>query len=103
MKNSILYILLVAGVVLLSASPGDADKPSPVVADLILVNGKIWTVNKAQPEVQALAVWRERILAVGKDADIRQLSGPKTRILDLKGRRVLPGFHDSHVHFLSSG
>src|SRR5262249_24123997 len=80
-----------------------ADKSGPGTADLILNNGKFWTVNKAQPEVQAVAVWGERILAAGNDADIRKLAGPKTHVLDLKGRRVLPGFHDSHVHFLSSG
>jgi predicted amidohydrolase YtcJ len=77
--------------------------PRPVTADLVLVNGKIWTVNKKQPEAEALAVWHGRILAVGKSADVRKLVGPKTRVLDLKGRRALPGFHDSHVHLLGSG
>ena len=72
-------------------------------ADLILVNGKIWTVNKAQPEAEALAVWRDRILAVGRSADVRALAGPQTRVIDLKGRRVVPGFYDSHVHLLGSG
>jgi predicted amidohydrolase YtcJ len=72
-------------------------------ADLILTHGKIWTVNKAQPEVEALAVWRDRIVTTGSDEEIRALAGPQTRILDLKGRRVLPGFYDSHVHLLGSG
>src|SRR5262249_42296082 len=75
----------------------------PIAADLVLHHGKIWTVNRAQPEVEAVAVWRDRIVKVGTDADIRPLIGPKTRVVDLRGRRVAPGFHDSHVHFLGSG
>jgi predicted amidohydrolase YtcJ len=74
-----------------------------VAADLVLLNGKIWTVNKAQLEATALAVWRDRILAVGTAADVKPLIGPKTRVLDLHQCRVLPGFHDSHVHLLSAG
>jgi predicted amidohydrolase YtcJ len=74
-----------------------------VKADLVLVNGKVWTVNKAQPEAEAIAVWRDRILAVGSTADIRKLAGDKTKVIDLVGRRVVPGFYDSHVHLLGSG
>jgi predicted amidohydrolase YtcJ len=68
-----------------------------------LTNGKIWTVNKAQPEAEALAIWHGRILAVGRSADLQPLAGPGTRVIDLKGRRVVPGFYDSHVHLLGSG
>src|SRR5262245_44816393 len=75
----------------------------PVSADLVVHNGKIWTVDKQHPEVQALAVWHGRIIAAGTDADIKALIGPQTKVIDLEGRRVLPGFHDSHVHFLGSG
>src|SRR5438876_7906532 len=73
------------------------------VADLILVNGKIWTVDAAHPEAEALAVWRDRILAVGSNAEIERLASPQTQRLDLHGRRVLPGFYDSHGHLLGSG
>src|SRR5437763_14436651 len=73
------------------------------VADLVLVHGQIWTVNPKQPEAQALAVWRDRIVAVGTDAAVQSLVGPQTRVIDLKGRRVVPGFYDSHVHLLGSG
>src|SRR5580704_6229727 len=75
----------------------------PVAADLILKNGKIWTVDAALPEAQAVAVWRDRIVLVGTDAEVAALIGPQTRIVDLKGRRVVPGFYDSHTHFLSGG
>jgi predicted amidohydrolase YtcJ len=88
--------LLLPLTLLLGADPAPA-------ADLALINGKVWTVNKAQPEAEAVAVWRDRILAVGGTAAIKPLIGPKTRVLDLKGRRVVPGFYDSHVHFLGSG
>jgi predicted amidohydrolase YtcJ len=76
---------------------------SPVTADVLLTHGKIWTVDKAQPEAEALAVWHGRILAVGKSADLQPLAGPRTRVINLKGRRVVPGFYDSHVHLLGSG
>jgi predicted amidohydrolase YtcJ len=78
-------------------------KSPPVVADVVLLNGKIWTVNKAQPEAEAIAIWGERILVVGKNDDVKPLIGPKTRVIDLQQKRVVPGFHDSHVHLLSSG
>jgi predicted amidohydrolase YtcJ len=76
---------------------------SQVPVDLILVNGKIWTVNKDQPEAEAVAVWRDRIVAVGPSASIRSLAGPETKIVDLHGERVVPGFYDSHIHLLGSG
>jgi predicted amidohydrolase YtcJ len=81
---------------------GHAAEPA-LAADLVVVNAKIWTVDPKQPEAEALAVVRERLVAVGKETDIRALMGPKTRVLDLKGRRVVPGFYDSHVHMLGSG
>src|SRR5262249_9395156 len=77
--------------------------PNEPKADIVLLNGKIWTVNKAQPEAEAIAVWRDRILAVGGTADIRELAGENTKVIDLKGRRVVPGFYDSHIHLLGSG
>ena len=76
---------------------------SPVTADVVLHGGKIWNGTKSQPEAEAIAVWGERILAVGSSADLKPLIGPKTRVIDLGQRRVVPGFHDSHVHLLSTG
>jgi predicted amidohydrolase YtcJ len=87
------------------ASVGASQQPAGLAAaaDVVLLHGKIWTVNKAQPEAEAIAIWGERILAVGKNGDIKPLIGPRTVVIDLGQKRVLPGFHDSHVHFLSSG
>ncbi|HLN27966.1 MAG TPA: amidohydrolase [Gemmataceae bacterium] len=71
--------------------------------DVILINGKIWTVCRAQPEAEAIAIWRDRIVAVGPTEEVRTLAGKGTRIIDLQGRRVVPGFYDSHIHLLGSG
>jgi predicted amidohydrolase YtcJ len=72
-------------------------------ATLILLNGRIWTENPRQPETQAVAIEGNRILAVGASAAMRTLGGPGCRIIDLEGRRVVPGFNDSHVHLLAGG
>lgn len=72
-------------------------------ATLLLVNGKVWTENPAQPIAQAVALDGTTILAVGDNAAIQKLAGPDTRTIDLAGKLVLPGFNDSHVHFLSGG
>lgn len=84
------------------SNPVLAADPQPF-ADLLLTGGKVWTVNKAQPEAEAVALWRDRILAVGSSADLKRLGGPGTRVVDLQGRRVVPGFFDSHLHVLSGG
>ncbi|MBV8817495.1 MAG: amidohydrolase family protein, partial [Acidobacteriaceae bacterium] len=72
-------------------------------ADLVLLNGKVWTENPAQPVAQAVALEGVTILAVGSDADIRKLASADTKMIDLGGRLLLPGFNDSHVHFLVGG
>jgi predicted amidohydrolase YtcJ len=87
---------------MVAASLRAADPATPV-ADLVLLNGSVWTVNKARPQAEAIAIWRDRILAVDSNAAIRPLIGPQTRTVGLKGRRVVPGFYDSHVHLLGSG
>jgi len=87
-------------VALLAAAPLPA---LALEAETVLINGRIWTGNPRQPEASALAVWRGRVLAVGSDAEIRKLTGPATAVINLQGRRVLPGFHDSHIHLLGSG
>ena len=72
-------------------------------ADLILHNGKIATMNPKQPEAQAVAVCEGRILAVGSDEDVLKLRGPATRVIDLAGRRAIPGLNDSHLHVIRGG
>jgi len=72
-------------------------------ADLVLVHGKIWTENPKQPEVEAVAIQGNRIMGVGDSESILKLAGPNTKVVDLKGRRVVPGFNDAHVHFYMGG
>jgi predicted amidohydrolase YtcJ len=68
-------------------------------ADRIFVNGKIWTADDAQPQARALAVSGDRIIAVGSDEEVKALAAPDTAVFDLRGRLVVPGFQDSHLHF----
>ncbi len=75
----------------------------PLSADLVLINGKIRTVNEAQPQAEAVACRQGRIVAVGTTSEIRRLIGAATRVVDLQGRLVVPGFNDAHVHFFSGG
>jgi len=71
--------------------------------DLILTNGRITTLDRANPEVEALAIAGGRILAAGPAAAIMPLAGPATRVVDLKGRRAVPGLNDSHTHLIRGG
>ena len=67
-------------------------------ADLILANGKIITVDPAFTIAQAIAIAGDRILAVGPDAGMAAMAGPATRVVDLKGKAVIPGITDGHAH-----
>lgn len=77
------------------ATPGQAQH-----ATLILTHGKIWTENPHQVETEAIALYGDHILAVGTSSQMMQLADKETRVIDLHGRRVLPGFNDAHVHFI---
>src|SRR5919204_2767106 len=68
-------------------------------ADLILVNGKVITVDAADSIAQAIAVAGRTIVGVGTDAAVRALANDRTEVIDLRGRTVTPGLIDTHVHF----
>jgi predicted amidohydrolase YtcJ len=70
---------------------------------LILIHGKIWTVNPRQKQTEAVAIAGNRIVATGATSQILNLKQTGTQVIDLKGQRVLPGFNDAHVHFYSGG
>ena len=72
-------------------------------ADLILMNGKIVTVDDEFSIVEALAVKDGKFVAVGADQDVRLLRGETTEVIDLGGKMILPGIIDSHLHMVSSG
>ena len=73
------------------------------MVDLVLVNGKVWTGDRERPWAEAVAVGGRAILAVGTTAEMRKLSPSAIKLVDLGGALVLPGFIDSHTHFLAGG
>ena len=75
----------------------DASAIQPV-ADRILLNADVYTVNEAQPWAEAIAIRNEKIIFVGDTAGARAHQGPDTDVVDLGGRFVLPGFQDAHIH-----
>ena len=74
-----------------------------MAADLVLTGGAVYTVDAARSWAQAVAVTGGRIAAVGSDADMRPHVGPRTEVVNLRGRMVLPGFQDAHVHASGGG
>ena len=90
---------LVAAAASLAAQVGTQSSP----ADLVLLNGRLYTLDPARPWAEALAVRRGRITAVGSTAEIKALAGPQTTAIDLGGAFATPGFNDAHVHMESTG
>lgn len=86
---------------LFRAAAGVAQDNTP--ADLVLRGGKIITVDAMKPQVAALAARGDIIVAIGSDAEIKPLIGPKTRVIDLQGRLAVPGFIEGHGHFMGLG
>jgi predicted amidohydrolase YtcJ len=71
--------------------------------DLVLLGGNVVTLNNQRPAAEALAVRGDRIVAVGSNADIKSLAGAKTRVIQLSGQLVIPGFIEGHAHFVGLG
>ena len=99
--NEALVCVILGVICLHTLSCGAAEVP--VEADLVLLSGKVWTVDQNKPTAEAVAVWNGRILAVGANGEIEKLTGPHTKVIDLQGKLVLPGFTDSHTHFVAGG
>lgn len=94
-------VLAAACVALLLAWPAanaSAGTPPDPALDRILFNGKLYTGGGDSAEASALAIRADRIIAVGRDADVLALAGPGTERVDLGGRRVVPGINDAHEH-----
>ena len=72
-------------------------------ADLVILHGHVYAVDKSHPRAEGVAIIHDRIAAVGSDSEIRKWIGPATKTIDARGNTVLPGFIDSHVHFSSGG
>jgi len=75
----------------------------PAPADLILTRGAVYTVDPARSWAEAVAIRGGRIVYVGTDLGVKPYRGPRSRVVDLGGRMLLPGFQDAHVHPVTSG
>lgn len=91
--RSVLKMLAVISAALVLALPGRAQS-----ADTLLLNGKILTVDPQFSTREALAIREGKIMALGTSAEMKKLSGPATRVIDLGGRTVIPGMIDNHMH-----
>ena len=94
-SSAILVAFLTVATTVLPGSQGPRDQ-----ADLVVLNGNIVTVDSSGRSVQAVAVREGRFAAVGGNEEIKPHIGPKTRVVDAKGRTVIPGLIDTHVHAL---
>lgn len=86
-----------------ASSAAAAEPAAQAQADLVLVQGNIYTVNPQQPRAEAVAIRGEYIVAVGSNTEIQKWIGPNTRVVDLGGRFALPGFNDAHIHLANGG
>src|SRR5262245_46857425 len=96
-------LFLVSGALAIVVSAAAArqltgQQPARAVADLVLRGGKVVTVDPQNRIASAVAIVGNRITAIGTDQEIGQLAGPRTQVVELRGRTVLPGFIDSHSH-----
>ena len=103
MKSRLLPSLVTALGIIFMSLPGLADKPPALAPDLVIVNAMVHTMDPSQPVAEAVAIHGNRIVAVGASKEIKKMAGPRRRIVDAQERVVLPGFNDSHVHFLIGG
>jgi imidazolonepropionase-like amidohydrolase len=86
-----------------ACSQGPVEAGQTQKADLVLQDGAIYTVNPDRSWQQAVAIRDGRIVYVGSDQGVVAFTGPETRVVDLRGRMVLPGLQDVHIHPISGG
>src|SRR6267142_3393503 len=101
MKSRLLLTFITALGLISMSLPSLADKPPSFAPDLVIVNAMVHTMDPNQPVADAVSIHGNRIMAVGASREIKKMAGPRTRVVDAQKRVVLPGFNDSHVHFLS--
>ena len=101
-KNKILWFCVFISLLISGTSCSTSDQIHPA-ADLILTNGAIYTMDKAMDWAEAVAISGGKIVFVGDTKGVKKFRGDTTHILDLEGKMVLPGFHDSHIHLVDGG
>ncbi len=97
-KYALIYAAAIA--VLIGSTSFSLPVQAQSSADQILINGKILTVNQNFSIAEALAISGERIIAIGSTAAVKKLAGAKTKVVDLKGKTVIPGLIDNHFHLI---
>jgi predicted amidohydrolase YtcJ len=109
------FHLAAALLALAACSPAGQGGPAPMPganprsatlaqeADMVLHGGRVFVADSAGTMAQALAIRDGKVVAVGRDADVAPLVGPRTQVVELGGRLVTPGFNDAHIHFAAGG
>ena len=97
------FTAIVGALALHARTTARAQQAPAEPADLVITNGKVVTVEDGAPEAQAVAVRGSRIVAVGTNASVKPLIGPKTQVIDVKRQLVIPGFIEGHGHFRGIG
>lgn len=95
---AVVTFLMLAGCGSETDSPSSATAVDGKKADLVLLNGYVYTVDANRTLAEAVAVLDGEIIKVGSSDEVKKLQGPDTQVVDLKGRMLLPGLHDSHLH-----
>ena len=100
MKPIIVLLLALSVMSIDLRTHADHSALSPTV---IIINARVHTMDSQQPVVEAVAIYGNRVVAIGSTKEIKAMRRPGTRVIDARGQLVLPGFNDAHVHFLSGG
>jgi predicted amidohydrolase YtcJ len=103
MKRSITNYLSAVILFFLSCNSAIQSASTTDSADLVINNAKVYTVNRNQPEAEAIAVKGGKIIFVGSNADVKKYTGDKTEVIDAKGQFVMPGFIEGHGHIYGLG
>src|SRR3954453_10219711 len=102
-RKSVTFTIVAIGMCFAGAANAEAQQPEFNAPDLVLVNGKVLTLDDRSTVTEAVAVADGKIVATGTSASMRSLAGARTRVLDLSGKTVIPGLIDTHAHFKAAG
>jgi len=103
MKRSVNNYLFAVILFFLSCNSATENASSADAADMVINNAKVYTVNKGQPEAEAIAVKEGKIVFVGSNSDVKKYIGSSTEVIDAKGQFVMPGFIEGHGHIHGLG
>jgi predicted amidohydrolase YtcJ len=99
-RTDLVVLILCVFFGLAGSTNAQESKDAKNAADLVVLHGRIYTLDSKQPWAQALAIHADKIVAVGDDAAIGKFRGTDTKVIDAAGQLVMPGFVDCHIHFM---